>query len=171
MLKIITILLLVVASLSFVTLAEQPDGGHKDKVVVPSKDFLEKYVGKVRAEIILDEITGFLTYQLRCISDESVKIHMESLAEAEVEFRIEPDVDKEKVTVDWDDQVFSDAYTPVPYDQGKKVRRTGVDVTFQELVKERERERTQWIGLWNLKRMKRSQDRFTSTTRLGSTLL
>ncbi|MFH0938406.1 MAG: hypothetical protein V1899_03890 [Planctomycetota bacterium] len=108
MLRIISVLLFVLLVRDSYGLAAQPgdDSAQKNP---------EKYAGKVRADILLDETTGFLTYLLRCTSDEPVKIHMESLAEAEIWFRIKPDVDSEKVKVDFDDGVFSHAYTPVPY--------------------------------------------------------
>jgi hypothetical protein len=81
----------------------------------------EKYKGKVRAELLLDEATGLLTYMLRCTSDEPVKIHLQSLDEAEIEFHIWLDVDLKKVEVDPADIVDPSANTTLPY--GVKAKR------------------------------------------------
>ena len=131
MLKSLPVLLLVWTSSGLVAQAEQD--------VVPKDP--EKYVGKVRAELLLDDATGLLTYQLRNISDEPVKIHLQSLEGVEIEFHIEPDVAVTKVKVDSDDEVNPEANVKtLPY--GEKTEMIGVgSPRWDEIMREREREK------------------------------
>jgi len=141
MLKIITVLLLAWNSCSLATLAEQ--AGENESSFAPK--YPKKYLGKVRAEIILDETTGLLTYLLRCTSDEPVKIHLESLVGVEVEFQIEPDVGGTKVKVDLEDDVYASANAPLLY--GVKPKLVSASDAGERLKEQAEKEKDRFVKL------------------------
>lgn len=87
----------------------------------------EQYKGKVRPEIMLDEATGRITYLLRNVSDQPVKLHLRSLEGLEVAFRIAPDVDLAKVALDPADFVDPVAHAALPVGIKPKYVKAGSD--------------------------------------------
>ena len=142
MLRSVAVLLLAGATFGH-ALAEQP--GPQGEVYDPGKDYLKKYVGKVRAELLFDDSTGILTYQLRNISDEPVRIHMESLEGVEIRFSIEPDVDS-KVKVDSGDEVNPEANVKtLPY--GVKPKLVSASDAGERLKEQAEKEKDRFVKL------------------------
>lgn len=135
MLKTIPILflLLVWALCGLAAHAEEPGGPEG------AKEYPEKYLGKVRAELLLDEATGRLTYLLRCTSDEPIKLHLESLNDAEINFNIEPDTEK---VCDFNDNIWPTANMKTfPYFVRAEMMRSGTP-DWKKFTEEEEREKT-----------------------------
>ncbi len=99
------ILGMVVASLIVATLVFAEDNNGKPA---------PKYEGRIKAEATLDLKTGRVTYLLRNLSDEIVRIHLKSVQTAQYALSIEPAVDMSKIELKPGDAIdpYEGAFVP-----------------------------------------------------------
>jgi len=83
------------------------------------------YKGKIKAEVLLDEETGLVTWLLRNTSSTTVRIHMKSVEEAEIDLSIQPNVDLGKVEIHDDDRVDPEEGVEFPYGMDASYRVAG----------------------------------------------